>query len=177
MGISGINTMKALISAGSAMTQVQRQGSVAANMQGREGVLEAEIKLDSARGGNVEKKQEELEDVQKKLTQVQSTQMNTLADANKRLEEAAKADAKAEAEAKKKADKKEEAEAKKEAAENKKETTEAKKNDQADMVSGTEGTVPGNNEVVTENVVVDMPETTNVSVQGVTVHPHVDIRL
>jgi len=177
MGISGINTMQALISAGSAMTRVQRQGSVAANMQGREGVLEAEIKLDSARGGNVEKKQEELEDVQKKLTQVQSTQMNTLADANKRLEEAAKADAKVEAEAKKKSDKKEEVEAKKEAAEKKKETTEAKKNDKVDMVSGAEETEFSNVEVVTENVVVGIPETTNVSVQGATVYPHVDVRL
>jgi len=170
MGITGINTMQALISAGSAMTQVQRQGNVAANMKGREGVLEAEIKLDVARGGNVEKKQEELEDVQKKLTQVQSTQMNTLTDANKKLEEARKADQKAEAEARKKADKKEEAEEKKEAAE-------AKKNDKTDMVSGAEGTELSHVEVTTENDGVDIPETTDVSVQGIAVYPHVDIRL
>lgn len=56
MGMNGINTMQAMISAGSAMTMVQKQGSVATNMKGREGILEAEIKLDSARGGNVERK-------------------------------------------------------------------------------------------------------------------------
>ena len=95
-GLTGINTMQAIISASSAMTMVQSQGCVASNMKGREGVLGAEIKLDSARGGNVEKKQEELDEVQKRLTQVQSTQMDILSEASKKLEEARKEDQKAE---------------------------------------------------------------------------------
>lgn len=83
-------SMQAIISADSAMTQVQNQGRVVTKMEGRAGVLEAEIKLDSARGGNVEAKQEELAEVQQKASAAQSSQMNVLAKANKELEEAAK---------------------------------------------------------------------------------------
>ena len=158
MSINGINTMQAIISASSAMTMVQRQGSVATSMKGREGILETEIKLDSARGGNVEKKQEELEEVQKKLTQVQTTQMDTLSDANKQLEEARKEDQKAEAEAKKKAEKKEKDEEVK--------TTEKVNNEE---INETQDTNIHNVEVVTDTVNASSPETV--------VYPHVDIRL
>ena len=85
-------SMKAMISADSAMAQAQIQGSVATRMEGRAGVLESEIKLDSARGGDAEAKKEELAEVEKKAVQAESAQMNTLAAANKELEEAAKAD-------------------------------------------------------------------------------------
>ena len=91
---SGMNasTMRAMISADSAMAQAQVQGSVASKMEGRGGVLEAEIKLDMALGGDVEKKQEELAEVTQKATKAESAQLNTLADASKELEAAAKAD-------------------------------------------------------------------------------------
>ena len=56
-------SMKAMISADSAMAQAQVQGSVATRMEGRAGVLESEIKLDMARGDDVEKKKEELAEV------------------------------------------------------------------------------------------------------------------
>lgn len=158
MSINGINTMQAIISASSAMTMVQRQGSVATSMKGREGIIETEIKLDSARGGNVEKKQEELEEVQKKLTQVQTTQMDTLSDANKQLEEARKEDQKAEAVAKKKAEKKEKDEEVK--------TTDKVKNED---INENEDAKIHNVEVVTETV--------NVSSQDTIIYPHVDIRL
>ena len=46
-------SMKAMISADSAMAQAQVQGSVATKMEGRAGVLESEIKLDAALGGDV----------------------------------------------------------------------------------------------------------------------------
>ena len=85
-------SMKAIVSADSAMAQAQIQGSVATRMEGRAGVLESEIKLDSARGDDVEAKKEELAEVQQKATQAESAQLNTLADANKELEAAAKAD-------------------------------------------------------------------------------------
>lgn len=89
-------SMQAIISADSAMTQVQNQSSVVAKMEGRAGVLETEIKLDSSRGGNVEAKQEELAEVQEKVATAQTAQMNVLADANKELEAASKADQQAE---------------------------------------------------------------------------------
>ena len=89
-------SMKAMISADSAMAQAKVQGSVATKMEGRAGVLTAEIKLDQARGDDVEKKKEELAEVEKKAIEAESAQMNTLTDANKELEEAAKVDQKTE---------------------------------------------------------------------------------
>ena len=83
-------SMQAIISADSTMTQVQNQERVVAKMEGRAGVLEAEIKLDSARGSSVEEKREELAEVQQKASEVQSSQMNILANANKELKEATK---------------------------------------------------------------------------------------
>ena len=85
-------SMKAMISADSAMAQAKIQGSVAGQMEGKAGVLEAEIKLDAARGGNVEKKKEELAEAQQKAAQAESAQMNTLSNANKELEAATKVD-------------------------------------------------------------------------------------
>jgi len=85
-------SMTAIISADAAMSQAQVQGSVATRMEGRAGVLEAEIKLDSANGGNVEAKQEELAKVQQKAVAVGASQTNTLASVSKDIEEAAKAD-------------------------------------------------------------------------------------
>ncbi len=89
-------SMQAIISADSAISQVQSSGRVVIKMEGRAGVLEAEIKLDSARGGNVEAKQEELAEVQQKASQAQASQMNVLANANEELEETAKTEQKTE---------------------------------------------------------------------------------
>ena len=86
------STMQAMISAGSAMAQAQMQGSVATRMNGEAGVLESEIKLDEARGSNVEAKREELAELQEKAVAAEAAQMNTLANTNRELEEAAKAD-------------------------------------------------------------------------------------
>lgn len=87
---AGMNaaTMRAMISADAAMAQAQVQGSVASKMEGRGGVLEAEIKLDMALGGDVKKKQEELEEVTQKAIEAESAQLNTLTDASKELKEA-----------------------------------------------------------------------------------------
>lgn len=83
-------SMKALVSADSSMKLSQVQGSVATQMNGRAGILEAEIKQDAGRG--VEKKKEELEDVQKKAQDAVSSQMSELASANKKIEEAQELD-------------------------------------------------------------------------------------
>ena len=89
-------SMQAIISADSAISQVQSAGRVVTKMEGRAGVLEAEIKLDSSRGSNVEAKQEELAEVQQKASQAQASQMNVLANAEKELEEAVKSEQKIE---------------------------------------------------------------------------------
>lgn len=82
-------SMKALISADSSMKQAQVQGSAATKLNGRAGVLEAEIKQDKAREVNTEKKEAELSDIQDKILTTVSSQMSTLSDAIETINEAA----------------------------------------------------------------------------------------
>ena len=108
-GGSGMTSasMQAIISADSSMNQARVQGAVKSQMEGKAGVLEAEIKIDSARGADVSKKKEELAEVEAKAKDIADSQINTLAEANKRLQEAAKADQEADkTEGKDKIDKK-----------------------------------------------------------------------
>lgn len=156
-------SMKAMISADSAMAQAQVQGSVATRMEGRAGVLESEIKLDMARGDDVEKKKEELAEVEQKAVQAESAQMNTLATANKELEEAAKADQQTE-----KADDKDKKTDKKDAISNEKEDK---------TVAGTEETENVGADVKTETVSTDVVEPVEVSVPETVAYTHVDVRL
>ena len=105
-GVSSAS-MQAIISADSSMNQARVQGAVKSQMEGKAGVLEAEIKIDSARGADVSKKKEELAEVEEKAKNIADSQINTLADANKKLQEAAKADQEAaKTEGKDKTDKK-----------------------------------------------------------------------
>ena len=83
-------SMTAMISADSSMRQAKVQGSVAASMEGRAGVLESEIK--NNHGSDETKKKEELADVTQKAQAATASQMNTLAEANKAVEEAAVAE-------------------------------------------------------------------------------------
>lgn len=156
-------SMKAMISADSAMAQAQVQGSVATKMEGRAGVLESEIKLDSARGDDVEAKKEELAEVEQKAVQAESAQMNTLATANKELEEAAKADQQTE-----KADDKDKKTDKKDAVAGEKEDK---------TVAGTEETENVGADVKTETVNTDIAEPVEVSVPETVAYTHVDVRL
>ena len=156
-------SMKAMISADSAMAQAKVQGSVATKMEGRAGVLEAEIKLDQARGGDAEKKKEELAEVQQKAVQAESAQMNTLADANKELEAAAKADQQAE-----KTDDKDKKTDKKDAVSNEKEDT---------TVAETEETKDTDVDVATETVNADVVGNAEVSALETDTYTHVDVRL
>ena len=64
---------------------------MATQMEGRSGVLESEIKQDAGKG-NTEKKEEELADLKAKAQSATAAQMSSLSDANKSMEEAAKAD-------------------------------------------------------------------------------------
>ena len=84
-------SMQAMISADSSMKQAKVQESMATQIQGRASVLESEIKQDAGKG-NTEKKEEELAELQAKAQSATAAQMSTLADANKSVEEAAKAE-------------------------------------------------------------------------------------
>ena len=156
-------SMKAMMSADSAKAQAQVQGSVATKLEGRAGILESEIKLDSARGAHVEKKQEELAEVEQKATEVQSAQMNTLAEANKELEAAVKADQQAE-----KTDSKDKKADKKDIVDN---GNEDKK------VSGTEETESVKVDVAAEPVSADVTEVVVVSEPKTVAYTHVDVLL
>ena len=83
--------MQAMISADSSMKQAKVQGSMATQIEGRASVLESEIKQDAGKG-NTEKKEEELAELKAKAQSATAAQMSTLADANKSVEEAAKAE-------------------------------------------------------------------------------------
>lgn len=88
MGISAAG-MEALISADGAQKAASVQGSVAQRMEGKAGVLEAEMKMDGARGMDTGSKQEQLADVNSKAQAAQAAQMSKLQDAGEKLEHAA----------------------------------------------------------------------------------------
>ena len=160
-------SMKAMISADSAMVQAKVQGGVATKMDGRAGVLEAEIKLDMARGDDVTKKKEELAKVEQKAITAESAQMNTLAETNRELEEAAKAEQQCE-----KVDDKDKATDKKEVVSNEKENrniegTEEKNSKVTDIES----------EVETESNDMDLPKVVEISPAETLMYNHVDVRL
>ena len=157
-------SMKVMMSADSAKAQAQVQGSVATKLEGRAGILESEIKLDSARGGNVEKKQEELAEVRQMAAEVQSAQMNTLAETNKELEGAAKAERQVEKTdiKAKKADKK----------------NAVKNGNEDNKISGREETESMETDVSTEPVSADVAEAAVVvSELKVVTYTHVDVVL
>lgn len=91
MSLSGIMT-KSLLSANSSMQTARVQQSAKKQMDGRAGVLNAEINLDGARGGDTKKKQEALEETKKKASALEETAINTLNVANEDMKKAAKED-------------------------------------------------------------------------------------
>ena len=84
-------SMQAIISADTSMKQANVQGSVAAGLKGRAGVLESEIRQDAGKG-NTEKKEQELADIQGKVQSATAQQMSMVARANQEVEEAGKVD-------------------------------------------------------------------------------------
>ena len=91
MALSGIMTTS-LLSANNSMKIARVQQGAKNQMDGHAGVLDAEIKLDSARGGDVKKKQEELEETKKKASELEESTINTLSAATDDLKKAAKDD-------------------------------------------------------------------------------------
>ncbi|MBO5326314.1 MAG: FlxA-like family protein [Lachnospiraceae bacterium] len=158
-------SMKAIISADTAMAQARVQGSTVSQMEGKAGVLETEIKLDAARGGNVEAKEKELTEIQQKVAVAQDAQLNTLSDANKKLEDAAKADQQAEKAEDKKSDKKTD----------KKDAVSEKKEDK--NLAGIEEKEFFNIDVKTEITDIETANVSTVSESETATYNHVDVRL
>ena len=152
-----------LISADSAVKLAQVQGSVATKMEGRAGVLESEIKLDQALGGNVERKKEELAEVEQKAALAESAQLNTLADANQELEEAARAEQQTE-----KTEDKDKKTDKKDSVFNEKEDSSVAKTEENRAIDV---------EVTAESVNADIAGNVELSVPETVTYTHVDVRL
>lgn len=81
-------SMEAMLSADAAMKQAGVHGSTAQKMENRAGVLEQEIKLDNARGGDTAAKEEELAEAKSLADQATASQMGSLKQAGEIMEEA-----------------------------------------------------------------------------------------
>lgn len=84
------DSMTAMISADRSVKQANAQGNVAAKMEGKAGVLKAEIQMDGARGADTSSKQAELADIEAKAQAAESSQLSILAEASETLQDAAK---------------------------------------------------------------------------------------
>lgn len=90
-------SMEALISADCSMKQADVHGSVAKSMENRAGILEAEIKQDAGKAGDATAaKKEELAKVKELASQAAASQMQSVAEADKTLEEASSKEEKVE---------------------------------------------------------------------------------
>ena len=81
-------SMEAMISADTSMKQADINGSVVRKMDGKAGVLEAEIKQDSSMGTPTDRKRKELAEVKAKTDEATSAQMSALAQAAQAAERA-----------------------------------------------------------------------------------------
>ena len=79
-------SITAMLSADTSIKQAKVQGSVATRMEDEANVLKAEVKQG---GGDVEAKKEKIVELEQKAENVTVSQMSTLAEANKAVEEAA----------------------------------------------------------------------------------------
>ena len=79
-------SITAMLSADTSIKQAKVQGSVATRMEDGANVLKAEVKQG---GGDVEAKKEKIAELEQKAENVTASQMSTLAEANKAVEEAA----------------------------------------------------------------------------------------
>ena len=85
-------SMQAIISADAAMSQTKVQGAVKSQMEGQAHVLKGEIKMEESRGGNAEKLKEKLAELEAKVQDLTSSQMEKLSDITQETNESAKAD-------------------------------------------------------------------------------------
>ena len=87
-GISAAG-MQAVISADNSMKQAKVQSGVAAKLEGRTGVLEAEIKQDERGGGNTKAKEAELAETREKADAAKVSGVKTLKEAGQKMRGAA----------------------------------------------------------------------------------------
>lgn len=85
--VMGTASMQSLISADASMKQVNSVQAVKTDMEGKAGVLEIEIKLDSSRGGSTAKKAEELANLNGRIHDATAGMMNKISDIKTTLEE------------------------------------------------------------------------------------------
>lgn len=83
-------SMETLISAETSLKQASVHGSAAKEMEGKAGVLKAEIKLDQGRGGDTAAKEAELAKVNEAAQKMTASQMDSLSQATQILQEASK---------------------------------------------------------------------------------------
>lgn len=92
MAMNGVNTgipgMQSILAADSAMKQTKVHAQTKEEIEGRMNVLEAEIKLDSGNGGNVEAKKKELEELQERIDKLNEMQAESMKELNERIEDA-----------------------------------------------------------------------------------------
>lgn len=79
--------MQNIISASSNISHARIQQASSKRLEGRSRVLESEIKMDASRGSNVEAKKEKLEEIKEKITSINISNINSLSNANKKLED------------------------------------------------------------------------------------------
>lgn len=91
---AGLRTagMEAMISADSSIKQARVQNSAAVKMEGRAGVLEAEIKQDGRTGGSAQAKEAELAEARQKADAAKASGMETLKEADRKMREASEAE-------------------------------------------------------------------------------------
>lgn len=70
--------MRRVVSTDAAVKQIRQRGAIIARMEGGKVVLKGEIELDEIRGGDVEKKQTELEKQEEKIRQAAAMQLPDL---------------------------------------------------------------------------------------------------
>jgi|GEM_PF-3469148 len=85
--------MKAIISGNTAIKKVKTIENVATALKGSARILQSEIKIDKSRGMSTERKEKKLAAIQEKASERLNSQLKTLADANKKMKEAASEDA------------------------------------------------------------------------------------
>lgn len=79
--------MQAVISSEASMKQAKVQNGAAAKMEGRAGVLEAEIKQDGRSGGDTSAKEAELAGVKERAKGAAASGMKTLGEANRKIQD------------------------------------------------------------------------------------------
>ncbi|MCM1257973.1 MAG: FlxA-like family protein [Roseburia sp.] len=95
-------SMKALISAGSAMGQIHAGQQISTQIEGQANVLKAEVKQDKRAGIDTQAKEEELAGLEENLAKAQASQMEILGKANEEMRGASQAEENTDKEAEKK---------------------------------------------------------------------------